>query len=107
MATVHEATKITAAELRHHLQVILDRVEHQGESFVIERAGRIIGTIGPPPEPAVGSLHQGKWRRTGVEEWLELWRRLRREQMVEDVLAKLPVLPRTDHHGAARATDDA
>ena len=41
------ATKITATEASRNFSDVLNRVEYQGESFVIERNGRVIGRLEP------------------------------------------------------------
>ena len=41
------ATKITATEAARNFSDVLNRVEYKGESFVIERNGRVIGRIEP------------------------------------------------------------
>jgi antitoxin (DNA-binding transcriptional repressor) of toxin-antitoxin stability system len=44
------ATRITATELSRNLSDILSRVQHRGESFVIERNGKSIGELRPAVE---------------------------------------------------------
>ena len=51
--------KITATELAKSLSDVLNRVYYRGESFVIERNGDVVATLGPAkPEKAatVGEL---------------------------------------------------
>ena len=43
-------TKITATELARNLSDILNRARYKGESFVVERNGEVVATIGPPPK---------------------------------------------------------
>ena len=42
------AKRITATKAARELSDILDRVEHAGEEFVVERHGRVVATIAPP-----------------------------------------------------------
>lgn len=41
------STKVTATELARQLSDILNRIEYRGESFEIERNGKVIARLGP------------------------------------------------------------
>jgi len=52
------ATKLTATELAKRLSEVLSRARYQGESFVIERNGEPVATIGPPEVPMGATLDE-------------------------------------------------
>jgi antitoxin (DNA-binding transcriptional repressor) of toxin-antitoxin stability system len=39
--------KLSATEAARHFSSLLDQVEHDGETFVVERRGRVVATITP------------------------------------------------------------
>jgi antitoxin (DNA-binding transcriptional repressor) of toxin-antitoxin stability system len=52
------ATKITATELAKNLSDVLSRAQYRGESFVIERNGEQVATLGPPELPRGPTLYE-------------------------------------------------
>ena len=52
------ATKITATELAKRLSEVLSRARYQRESFVIERNGEPVATLGPPEIPMGSTLEE-------------------------------------------------
>src|SRR5947208_11989742 len=57
------AKRITATKAARKLSDILDRVEHAGEEFVVERHGRVVAMISPPAAGASRSFTVGDLRR--------------------------------------------
>lgn len=51
---------ISATKAARELSDLLDRVEHAGEEFVIERHGRVIATLGPAVRPRLGRVTLGE-----------------------------------------------
>ena len=52
------ATKISATKLARNLSDILSRAQYRGESFVVERNGEPVATVGPPELPRGATLQE-------------------------------------------------
>ena len=75
--------RISSTELARSIGDVLNRVRYRGESFIIERNGKAIALLSPPPSPVKKSLREvlGPWleARRADPQWGDLLEEVGRE----------------------------